>query len=710
MAGQAGDGNGTGTTLEHARAYLAAGISVIPIINNGTKKPIGKWERYQHELATPDQVEAWWQRQRWGIAGIGGKVSGGREVIDFDDGGLYRPWRELVESQAPGLVARLPVVQTPTGGYHVHYRCEVVQGNQKLALRPGADPETGKPKAETLIETRGEGGYVLLPGSPPACHPSGKTYRHVSGPPLTEAPLVTAAEREMLLTSARSFDLIATAAAARPEQTGGEVSDRPGDDYKRRGPDWLEILGPHGWQAVHHRGAVTYWRRPGKDDPGWSATTGYCHGKDGAELLAVFSSNADPFPGPTGGRNCSCHTKFDAYARLNHGGDYKAAAKALAAQGYGEQRGHHNGRQEDNGPAAHAKPRNPADEPPPEFVLGPLTLRPRTPRRTPSGKLTVELVILKDGQPVEVLPLANSSSGRCQAGKCIRRHLGGDDAARQEVDGTLSQLVVWAAQRLEQSEDTRGGDALTIVRARVPELLQLRYRTVDGALWSETRQAPLRRHDFLAVTPPWLVTEVAEAIGASPGDAVELLRTIRAALEIAWADLMEQLPRGEHSDLGADSAAAQQFRAALVTLWRLPRTWEKAAKEGDPTSRASLVARARSSFAPYLAKDGPRPSEREKWRGVLNALDAWWRPHVNADGQIVPLLAMRWTLAAQIGVALPNVCSEASLTALGRRYGLLDPAPPVNATVSGTRRLAVLAPDVVEELMDDPAGWEGESQ
>ena len=47
------------------------------------------------------------------------------------------------------------IAQTPSGGYHAVYRCEVeVCGNLKLAQRK-------TDKVQTLIETRGEGGLFL---------------------------------------------------------------------------------------------------------------------------------------------------------------------------------------------------------------------------------------------------------------------------------------------------------------------------------------------------------------------------------------------------------------------------------------------------------------------------------------------------------------------------------------------------------------------
>jgi putative DNA primase/helicase len=83
---------------------------------------------------------------------------------------------------------------------------------------------------------------------------------------------------------------------------------------------WPAILEPHGWRCVRTDGAgVGHWRRPGKAGPGWSATTDHA----GAGLLYVFSSNAAPFePG-------RAYTPFAAHALLDHGGDFRAAARAL---------------------------------------------------------------------------------------------------------------------------------------------------------------------------------------------------------------------------------------------------------------------------------------------------------------------------------------------------------------------------------------------
>lgn len=334
--------------FDTAGRYLAAGLSVIPIRPDGSKAPALKWEQFQRQRPTGADLARWFGNgHAHGVAVVGGTVSGNAQVFDFDVDAarVFPAFCALVEAEAPGLVGRLPQVRTPRNadGRHLAFRTESPPpGNQKLAMGP--DPnDAGKLKA--LIETRGEGGYWLAPGCPAACHPAGRTYDHVAGPPLDQLPTITDAEAEVLYRAARSFD------RSEQEETGaaefgpllGDAS--PGAAFNRRGPDWAKLL--DGWALDRASGPVRYWRRPGKDK-GWSATTGYCVGKDGGDLFAVFSTNAPPFPGPSPGRNCSTHSKFAVYAMLRHGGDFKAAAKDLKRQGYG------------------AKPKPAPEQPPPD--------------------------------------------------------------------------------------------------------------------------------------------------------------------------------------------------------------------------------------------------------------------------------------------------------------------------------------------------------
>jgi hypothetical protein len=313
----------TFTALDAARAYAAAGLSVIPVMANGTKRPAVKhWSPYQERRPTDNELARWFADGRLGVAVVGGRVSGGLEVLDFETADAFRVWSRVVAELLPGLLERLPRVRTPSGGAHVYYRLDASAGNTKLA-RDSA--------GETLIETRGEGGYVLAPGCPPACHETGGVYELVSDIGLDAVPKLSPDWREVLHDAARSLNEHVKPGLtwdAPPAEGNGH---RPGDDFNRRA-DWEEILKPYGWVPVRRLGSVTFWRRPGKDGSCWSATTGHCKNERGEDLLYVFSSSASPFEPER------CYSRFAAYALLNHSGDYKAAARALAGKGYGEQR------------------------------------------------------------------------------------------------------------------------------------------------------------------------------------------------------------------------------------------------------------------------------------------------------------------------------------------------------------------------------------
>ena len=283
-----------------------------------------------------------------GIGIVGGAISGNLEIIDFDQLDLYDLWWALIRDVAPDLLAKLTLlVGTPKPGRHVPYRCDRIEGNQKLAW-----DDDGK---STLIETRGDGGYIVAAGSPLACHPSGRSYEVLKGS-WEHVPTITTAERDILLGLARSFNRYTPPDNTPPSHRvrGGAPGDRPGDEYNAR-VGWDEVLTPSGWTVAGRCGEATYWKRPGKTEPGHSAISG-----NGDDRLCVFSSNAAPLE-PYGDRK-KTYSKFDAYTTLYHGGDFSTAAKALAGMGYGRN-GHPQGSDEEEPPYHTASI---SDAPPPE--------------------------------------------------------------------------------------------------------------------------------------------------------------------------------------------------------------------------------------------------------------------------------------------------------------------------------------------------------
>jgi len=141
---------------ELASNYMDLGISVLPVRSN--KRPSIEWAEFQEHQATAEQVNRWSFGRGGGLAWIMGEVSGNMEAMDFDfKHGMtedeYEDFKAKVEDELPGITKRLLIQVTPSGGRHWIYRCDDIEGNQKLALN-----EDG----EAFIETRGEGGYICV--------------------------------------------------------------------------------------------------------------------------------------------------------------------------------------------------------------------------------------------------------------------------------------------------------------------------------------------------------------------------------------------------------------------------------------------------------------------------------------------------------------------------------------------------------------------
>jgi putative DNA primase/helicase len=686
------------TVLAIARAYVAAGLSVIPIKLDTSKAPaVGAWKPYQERRPTDAELVDWFGRRRpLGIATVGGAVSGNLELFDFDKlaDEVFAEWCDLIEAECPGLLGKLNVVQTPRlpVGYHARFRCPAVAtpGNTVLA-----EDTTGE-KPVRLIETRGEGGYALAPGSPPECHENKTPYEHISGPPLTELAEITPDERDVLERCARALSrgTAEPQPVAEPPPTGPQAGRlRPGDDFNARGPDIPELIRPHGWAAVRKaaNGPATYWRRPGKGGPGWSATTGFCKSKDGHELFAVFSTDAYPFPGPSGGRNCSCHSKFDVYTRLNHGGDYSAAAKALYEQGYG-----------DREPTAAFGPK-PSANGRDGVTVGPFRLKPGRPRRTASGKVVVGAEVYRGNLLATVLTVTSTASSWEDPARVLSDLEPGLDrgAARK----ALAELVGLAARKLAGSKAAEGPTVREVVAGRVAEALRLTHRT-DRGLWSEAQGQAVVRSEVIGFTPSWLLDAAAAAADAprvegGDVDRAGLIRAVQMELSVLWADQCASLPRAADADLGADTEAGRRFWEAMVRLWTKTMTFEVMhAAEGDRAARASLASRVRTAVD-KLGSNG----QRTKWEEVQKGFAAWWRVHPTGE-EVKTLLALRWELVGQVGQELPGVYDQPTLTRLGERYGVLDPDPGVPRQLSGGKaRLAVLSPNLTDELLENPAGW-----
>ena len=90
----------------------------------------------------------------------------------------------------------------------------------------------------------------------------------------------------------------------------------------------IDLLEPHGWAPVYtDSAAVTHWRRPGKCAPGTSATTGYGEGDSSSALQAMPTCSSLSMAIRSSQPSCC----------LTYGGDFVAAARALAERDFGKQ-------------------------------------------------------------------------------------------------------------------------------------------------------------------------------------------------------------------------------------------------------------------------------------------------------------------------------------------------------------------------------------
>jgi hypothetical protein len=312
-----------------AFAAHKAGLCVVPPKQDGSKAPLGEWKEYQSQRPNESVLNSWYSDSRTGIGLVCGAVSGNLEVLDFDDRSTYVAFKERAQASGlGGLVERIEsgcLDESPSTGIHWSFYCSEIGGNTKLARRPKLPEEMSDPndKVKVLIETRGEGGFIITPPSYGDVHPSGRPYRLLRGGFETIAT-ITPEERANLFELARSFDQMPKQTVKVPLPQKSSTSGlRPGDDFNARG-DWANVLEPSGWRLVSEHGEEGFWRRPGKDE-GISATTNW----QGSDLLYVFSTST-LFESERG------YSKFAAFTLLEHGGDYTEAAKALTGMGYGE--------------------------------------------------------------------------------------------------------------------------------------------------------------------------------------------------------------------------------------------------------------------------------------------------------------------------------------------------------------------------------------
>jgi hypothetical protein len=278
-------------------------------------------------------------------------LSGNIEVIDVDqkyslDGRLFETYKNLVHSTDPTILSLLVVEKTKGGGFHLIYRCSKIAGNLKLANRHTTEeerketyektyksellkstPEDKSVKIATkasegdtvrvLLETRGEGGYIM-------CAPS-EGYDFIYGD-FCSISEITPEQREVLFSCAMQLnEVFEERSHTRIKHPTTNTGLSPFDDYNQRG-DVIALLQEHGWKVVKSKGSKTHMLRPGQSTAQTSGN--FDHDKN---WFSVFTTSTDFEP-------MHAYLPYAVFATLECNKDFSLASKKLFELGYGERK------------------------------------------------------------------------------------------------------------------------------------------------------------------------------------------------------------------------------------------------------------------------------------------------------------------------------------------------------------------------------------
>lgn len=316
--------------LDGALAWYDQGMSVIPILADGSKKPLVQWTEYMERRASREEVTAWFtDNPDRGVALVCGAVSGNLEMLeiescrmgsDFLDRVLFEMRNEGCDAAWEYLLNESYCETTPSGGVHLMYRVlgNPVPGNTKIAM-----DETGK---VTYAETRGERGYVIVAPSGGTVHATGDSWSVVAGQ-VGEVPSLDWDTRQSIHSALkRALDERKIPVYERPagfEYDRQSSGDRPGDAFNDDQSVTIhDILVRNGWKYLGRpQGQDEYCHPLSSNMSTGSARTG--HG--GSPNLYAWSGMPQE----------GSYDKFAVLAHLEYGGDFSACSRALRALGYG---------------------------------------------------------------------------------------------------------------------------------------------------------------------------------------------------------------------------------------------------------------------------------------------------------------------------------------------------------------------------------------
>lgn len=299
-------------TLEWATHYASHGFRVIPIRPKDKRPPISAWQ----DAATTQTgtITAWWtdRYQDHGIGIVTGRLENGERffALDIDNHDPAASGHATINQleQKHGKLPDTVHARTGSGGEHMLFRL--------------ADhhPDIGNGAGRLLgagIDIRCTNAQIVVA---PTIHPNGNAYQWVEGRAIGEIDMATAPDWLIRLLTPRETTPTATTTATSPTL---ENDNRAGTRFNRE-TTWDTLLTADGW-TPHHFDPTSntyYWTRPNKHPrDGISATVNH----NGTDNLTVFTTSIANLP-------AGSYDRFGYWTQTRHNGDFKEAARVLAAQ------------------------------------------------------------------------------------------------------------------------------------------------------------------------------------------------------------------------------------------------------------------------------------------------------------------------------------------------------------------------------------------
>ena len=305
-------------TLDKCKRLLDSGFSLITA--SGNKKPNMKtWKQYQTTPIDKHEFEKAYTSQTTNSpTEIVGIITGfnGLEVIDVDlkvfptlqeQDAFWKELYDYLKDNIDDFDMKFVIYKTQNQGYHILYRCELPEGNKKIAALQG--------HTEAVIESRGKGGYVVIYEN----KISKRDYLNISK--------ISDRDREILWSICKTFNYVGDEQQIEPDartrqEFNGVVNRKTvWQDYNDRHTIW-DVISDE-FKIVRKLSKWTIILREGAK----SSQSGYIYSDSGCMYL--FSTGTR-YP------NEKLISPFIAFAYKYHKGNVSEAARELYKNGYGD--------------------------------------------------------------------------------------------------------------------------------------------------------------------------------------------------------------------------------------------------------------------------------------------------------------------------------------------------------------------------------------